>query len=116
MFAVLILVCILDFMEIVFVELTHKRCKIRVFEHSRKDGFGEFVHVLRIRWRCVKCRTKIKGGYGTYFDNETVALWPPGHNILKGGVFEHPVEKDKHGNGRRWRPNILVEFLYKIAC
>lgn len=33
--------------EIVFIQLSHKRGEIGVLEHAREDGFCEFVHVLK---------------------------------------------------------------------
>ncbi len=59
-------------MKVVFVQLSYKTRKIGVFEHSWKDGFGEFVHV---------------------FDDETVALRTPRHDVLKRLVLEHPIEE-----------------------
>lgn len=109
-FAELALVCILDLMEIVLVELTDKGCKVGVFEHAWKDGFREFVHVLDDDK--LSKRRKI-GGNVTYLDNETIALWTPGHDRLKCGIFKHPTEKDEEGGKWRYGTTDLYSFLTK---
>lgn len=45
-FSELVVICVLDFVKVVFVQLTNKGSKVGVFEHSRKDRLCEFVHVL----------------------------------------------------------------------
>lgn len=47
MFAKLVVVGVLDFVEVVLVQLPHERRKVGVLEHARKDGFREFVHILQ---------------------------------------------------------------------
>jgi hypothetical protein len=46
MFTKLTIVRILDFVEVVLVELPHEGGEVAVLEHAREDGFCEFVHVL----------------------------------------------------------------------
>jgi hypothetical protein len=46
MFTKLVVVRVLDFMKVVFVQLSDKRRKIGVFEHPGENGFREFGHVL----------------------------------------------------------------------
>jgi len=47
-FTELVIVRILDFMKVVFVQLPYKTREIRMLKHPRQDGFREFVHVLQI--------------------------------------------------------------------
>ena len=68
MFTKLIVVGILDLMEVILVQLPHKRGEIGVFEHPGQDRFCELVHV---------------------FDDKTVAPGTPRNDMLEVWIFEH---------------------------
>ena len=74
MLAELVVVCVLDLVEVVFVELAHEAREVGVLEHAREDGFGELVHV---------------------FDDEAVAEGAPADHGLERGVFEHSATKKR---------------------
>ena len=69
MFAILIVVGVLDLVEVIFVQLPDERGKVGVFEHPGQDRFREFVHVL---------------------DDKTIAPGTPRNDMLEVGIFEHP--------------------------
>ena len=46
MFTELIVVCALDLVEVILVQLPDKGGEVGVFEHPGQDRFCEFVHVL----------------------------------------------------------------------
>jgi hypothetical protein len=71
MVAKLTVVCVLDLVEVILVQLPDKRGEVGVFEHPGQDRFCEFVHVL---------------------DDETIASGTPRNDMLEVGIFEHPKE------------------------
>ncbi len=54
MFAILVLVRVLDLVEVVLVELADEACKVGVLKHAGEDGFCKLVHVLLRRKLNVK--------------------------------------------------------------
>lgn len=72
MLAELVVVCIFDFMKVVLVQLPHKAGKIGVFEHSRKNRFREFIHILQ------RVRSRMENiGMEAYFDDKAISLRAP---------------------------------------
>jgi hypothetical protein len=70
LFAELTVIRVLDFVEVVLVELSDETRKVGVFEYPGQNGFGEFVHVL---------------------DDEAVTLGTPGYDVHNLGLLEHSV-------------------------
>lgn len=68
MFAILIIVCVFDFVKVVLVKLTNETGKVGVLEHAREDGLGKLVHILY---------------------DKVVALRAPTDDMRKGFIFEH---------------------------
>ena len=68
-FAILIVVGVLDFVKVILVQLPDERGKVGVFEHPRQDRFCELVHVL---------------------DDKTVPSGTPRNDMLEVWIFEHP--------------------------
>ena len=75
MFTELVIVRILDFMKVVFVQLPYETREIRMLKHPRQDRFREFVHVLQLTQalESIYSRKVSKCRKGTHFDNETVS-------------------------------------------
>ena len=81
----LVIIHILDFMKIIFVQLPHKTCKIRVLEHAWQDSLCEFTRVLqRNEMRLAELvMFSFPLRTGTHFDYETIAERTPANDGLE---------------------------------
>jgi hypothetical protein len=80
---------ILDFVEVVLVELSYKRGKIGMFEMPRQQGLCELVDVLR---KSLYQTVLVRGGCTIKeadLDDEAVAVVAPRDYMLKCDVLEH---------------------------
>lgn len=87
MFTKLTIVRILDFMEVVLVELPHEGGEVAVLEHAREDGFREFVHVLwgGVGWLVEGWMGVWRGRRGGE-KGEREGVWRGEHGVKRGAI------------------------------
>ena len=79
---------LLHLVEVILVQLAHKRRKVGMLEMLWKNTFGKVVHVL------ATCQTTIAMSEGTssYLYNEAIAFVIPANRLGVRCIFEHSTE------------------------